>query len=120
MKTPKLLLASFMMLSGMLFFNSCEKDQVALPLVDSDCPDTISFSLQIKPMVDSHCISCHDTGNSTGYTLTDYSSISTNASVVLNSLRGEAGVQLMPTSGALPDSLIQQFSCWVSQGKLNN
>lgn len=120
MKTPKQILASLMVLSGMIFFISCEKDKVALPLVDSDCPDTISFSLQILPMVDTHCKSCHDTGNSTGYTLTNHGNISTNATMVLNSLRGEAGVQLMPTSGALPDSLIQQFSCWVSQGKLNN
>jgi hypothetical protein len=39
----------------------------------------------------------------------------------LNSLRGEGGKQLMPQGGpALQDSLIEQFSCWVNQGKLNN
>lgn len=120
MKIYQYIIASVAMLTSVLLLNSCNKDQVALPLVDPNCPDTISFSQQILPMTDSHCKSCHDTGNSTGYTISDYANISANASIILNSLRGEAGIQLMPPSGALPDSLIQQFSCWISQGKLNN
>ena len=96
---------------------SCKKDQV--PVV-SDCVDTVYFATQIAPMISSKCLSCHDVGNSTGYTLTNHTNISANASAVLNSLHG-ASVALMPKGGpALNDTLIQQFSCWINQGKLNN
>jgi hypothetical protein len=56
----------------------------------------------------------------TAPTLTGHANVSSNATLILNSLNG-AGVQLMPLGGpALNDSLINQFSCWISQGKSNN
>lgn len=98
---------------------SCTKDKVSASPFDPNCADTISFSSQILPMIQSNCISCHDTGNGTGYTLTNHTNISSNATAVLNSLNGVP--QLMPQGGpALHDTLIQQFTCWVNQGKLNN
>jgi len=100
--------------------SSCTKEKVP-SLITSDCPDTISFSLQIAPMIETNCVSCHGVGNSTGYTLTDYSNIAANADDILNALRAEGGSPLMPEGGpALNDSLIQQFACWKDQGKMNN
>lgn len=105
---------------AVFFFNSCEKDKTPVSVIDNNCTDTISFSNQILPMVQTYCISCHDYGNSTGYILTNHSNISANASVVYNSLLGTS-VQLMPKNGpALNDTLIKQFSCWINQGKKNN
>lgn len=105
---------------AVFFFTSCEKDKTPVSVIDNNCTDTISFSNQILPMVQSYCISCHDYGNSTGYILTNHSNISANASVVYNSLLGTS-VQLMPKNGpALNDTLIKQFSCWINQGKKNN
>lgn len=98
---------------------SCTKEKVPVPTIDPNCVDTISFSAQIAPMISTNCASCHDTGNSTGYTLTNHTNISSNASAILNSLKGNP--QLMPQGGpALNDSLIQQFTCWINQGTLNN
>jgi hypothetical protein len=94
---------------------SCKKDKIS-----TVCIDTVHYSTQIAPMIATNCLSCHDVGNGTGYTLTNHTNISANASAVLNSLHG-ASVSLMPQGGpALNDSLIQQFTCWISQGKLNN
>ncbi len=99
---------------------SCKKDKIPTGTVAPNCIDTVHYSAQIAPMIDSYCLSCHDVGNATGYTLTNHTNISANASAVLNSLHG-ASVSLMPQGGpALNDSLIQQFTCWISQGKLNN
>jgi hypothetical protein len=56
----------------------------------------------------------------TAPTLTGHENVASNANLILSSLKGE-GVQLMPAGGpALNDSLINQFSCWISQGKSNN
>lgn len=94
--------------------SSCKKDKT--PVIDENCTDTISFSQQIQPMMDNYCISCHQ---SQAPVFTDHTSISANASAILNSLRGTT--QLMPLGGpALDDSLINQFNCWLSQGRLNN
>lgn len=103
-----------------IILTACKKDKAPVTVVDSSCTQSISFANQILPMIQTYCISCHDYGNSTGYTLVDHSSVSTNASAVYNSLLG-ANVELMPQGGpALNDSLIKQFSCWINQGKQNN
>lgn len=102
---------------------SCKKDKVPVSIITADCPDTIYFSTQIKPMILMNCSTsgCHDvSSNSAGYSFTDHTDISSNASAILNAMKGN-GYLLMPLGGpALNDTLIQQFSCWLNQGKLNN
>jgi hypothetical protein len=68
-------------------------------------------------LVENNCTACHSAGEA-GYTLTDHSNISANADDMLSSMKGI--MKLMPQDGALPDSLIQQFECWMKQGKPNN
>lgn len=120
MKQP-LFIGAMLLIVPFFVFNSCTKKKVEEPFVDPNCSDTISFVTQIAPMIQANCVSCHGTGNSTGYTFTNHTNISSNATDMLNAMKGQGGFQLMPQGGpALNDSLIQQFSCWVSQGKLNN
>ncbi len=103
----------------MLLF-SCTKDKVAGTIVDSNCTDSVSFSTDVWPIIEQNCTSCHDVGNTTGYTLTNHTNISSNAAAIVGSMKG-SGFQLMPQGGdALPDSVIQKVQCWISQGKLNN
>lgn len=100
---------------------SCTKAKVSDFNTTPDCTDTVSFAATIQPLIDNNCGSCHFSGNSTGYTLTNHTNISSSAAAVLNSMRGEAGFQQMPDGlPPISDSLIQLFDCWVSQGKLNN
>lgn len=114
MKNLTLIFIAFVILTA------CKKDKAPVTVVDSTCTQTISFTDQILPMIQTYCICCHDYGNSTGYILTNHSNISANASLIHNSLLGTS-VQLMPQGGpALNDTLIKQFSCWINQGKQNN
>jgi hypothetical protein len=103
----------------MLLF-SCTKDKVGGTIVDPNCTDSLSFSTDVWPIIEQNCTSCHDVGNTTGYTLTNHTNISSNAAAIVGSMKG-SGFQLMPQGGdALPDSIIQKVQCWISQGKLNN
>jgi cytochrome c553 len=96
--------------------SSCKKDKTSTLCESSK---TVSFSNQIKPMITSYCISCHGSGG-TSPELTTHTSVSSNANQIFNSLKG-TGIKLMPLGGpALNDSLITQFSCWISQGKKDN
>nr|WP_294860172.1 cytochrome c [uncultured Fluviicola sp.] len=99
--------------------SACTKAKVPASFGDTSCPDTISFSQQIGPIIDANCVSCHGNGAGTAPTLSNHAEISANADAILNSLQGIP--QLMPQGGpALADSLIQQISCWIKQGKMNN
>ena len=101
------------------FLSSCVKEKVAYT-TPPNCPDTVSFVHQVLPIIQNNCTGCHDVGNGTPYTLTNYSNISASADAVLGSMRGN-GYQLMPQGGpVLPDSLVQKVECWIVQGKLNN
>jgi len=100
----------------LVLIGSCRKDKVDTACVSNT---TIHFATQIKPMLDNNCTSCHGAGG-TPPNLTSHANVAANAGVILNSLTG-TGVQLMPQGGpALNDTLINQFSCWISQGKQNN
>lgn len=100
---------------------SCTKEHVPSAQIDPNCLDTILFSTQIAPMISNNCASCHGLGNSTPYTFTNHTNISSNATAILNAISASGGMQMMPQGGpALNDSLIQQFSCWINKGKLNN
>lgn len=98
-------------------FSSCTKEKV--PTSNTViCTDTIYFSTQIEPLIQTNCIGCHNTGGSLPI-LTNYTEISANAAGILSTMNGSP--QLMPLNGpALNDTLIQQFSCWINQGKANN
>lgn len=99
---------------------SCTKDKVPLVTIDPNCTDTVSFASEIWPIIEQNCTGCHNVGNSTGYTLTNHTNISANASAIIGSMK-ESGFQLMPQGGpALEDSVIQRVQCWINQGKKNN
>lgn len=100
---------------------SCKKDKVG-DNVDPACVDTVSFAETILPMMETNCTGCHGSfSNTTGYTITNHTNISTHATAILNAMRGEAGFQQMPDGlPALPDTIIKKFECWIDQGKLNN
>lgn len=115
--------ASVLLLFGLYQFSSCTKDQVNVGNLPADCQDTVLFSEQIAPMIEVNCSTsgCHDASAAGGYIFLDYNDVSANATVILNVIKHESGYIPMP-SGApqLPDSIIQQFGCWVIQGKQNN
>ena len=71
-------------------------------------------------MIEQNCNGCHGSGAG-GYTFDEYDKIENNASVILDAMRANGGVQLMPIGGpVLDDSLINAFEVWICQGKMNN
>lgn len=121
-------------LIALLIF-SCRKEEnkITSPLVsntnkstDTSIVDTsnkildtlnISFALHIEPMFKKYCISCHNAKFSAGkIDLSTYSKIYQYADNSLKAIQNGS----MPPSGKLNDSVINQFSNWIIQGKNNN
>lgn len=98
-----------------LLLVSCEKHKI-VP-IDTNCPTVISYKSDIKPMMDTYCISCHSQGNQSP-DLTTYQSVSGASSNCLSRMNDKSNP--MPPDGNLQDSLIQKFACWISQGAKNN
>lgn len=103
--------------SALFIAVSCSKSKAPEPFLSEDCPDTVKFSTQILPMISDNCFSCHNNGQSPAFS--DYASIMSNADNMLKAMKGE-GIQMPQGADPLHDTLIQQFSCWISQGKQNN
>lgn len=112
----------FMILLVVTGTMSCSKDKVSV-IGPSDCIDTISYSLQVQPMLDINCSTsgCHASGsNAGGYSLTTYSEVSAASSAVYNAMNHSGGSPMPFGADKLPDSLIKQFECWIEQGTQNN
>ncbi|WP_105014948.1 c-type cytochrome [Polaribacter porphyrae] len=103
----------FFLLSIGILFASClsNVDEVE----ELDPCDAITFSVDVKPIIDSNCIQCHGTGGNFP-NLTTYTGVSTNATIV----KTEIVSKRMPQGGSLSDAEIQAISCWVDAGALNN
>lgn len=115
-------LVAFALLISSAFFLSCNKDQTqAVIPVDPNCIDTVSFAV-MEPIIIQTCATsgCHDANSAGGINLVGHSNIALNATDVLTALRHET-VTLMPIGGPqVHDSIIQDFSCWIGQGKMDN
>ncbi|MDX2359814.1 MAG: hypothetical protein QNK23_03335 [Crocinitomicaceae bacterium] len=114
----KLIIQSFM-IGSLIVMSSCKKDMAP----DPECVEEISYATHVKPMLDMNCTttSCHDAATAGGYNLVSHSSVSANAEVILSVISHESEFTAMPLGGAkFADSLIQNFNCWIKQGKLNN
>ena len=101
---------------------SCTKDVTAEPF-SGDCLDTISYSNFIQPLMNTNCNTsgCHDASSAGGLEFLNYNDISTNANVILSAINHDGIFTNMPLGETkLADSLIQQFQCWIAQGKLEN
>lgn len=106
------------------FVPSCSKDNVTDYIDVQNCQDTVFYSTQIEPMILNNCATsgCHDaTTAESGYNLTTHAAVSENSAIILSAIRHDAGTAAMPDGAdKLADSLIQQFSCWIYQGKKDN
>ena len=118
MKMIKFGVFALLISAGIVLF-SCKKDVAPAPA----CPTVISYANDLKPILDVNCSTsgCHDVSASGGYDLSAYSGVSANADVILHVINQEPGFNPMPQGlPKLADSTIQQFSCWIQQGKQDN
>ncbi len=82
---------------------------------ETDPCATITYAINVKPIIDNNCIQCHGTGGNFP-NLTTYNGTSANAS----SVKAEVVSRRMPQGSSLTTAEIEAISCWVDAGALNN
>jgi len=109
-------------IAGFVSLASCSKDVTPEP-IPVNCADTISYSLQVQPLLDINCSTsgCHDaTSGGGGYILTTHAEVSSASSAIYDAMNHSAGVPMPLGADKLADSLVKQFECWIEQGTQNN
>ena len=98
-----------------LLFTNCEKDSESD--LKNPVPEIVKYTINIKPIMEAKCNSCHNTGNSN---YSNYTLAKNNISIILNRIQRENGDnQLMPQGGPkLSQADINLFLKWNSDGLL--
>lgn len=84
---------------------------------------SVSFSKDIKPIMDANCINCHSGGS---IDLTNYNGVkakvtdSTLYKSISYSYSGANSSKNMPSAGKLDDCSIKKVKAWIDQGAINN
>jgi uncharacterized membrane protein len=101
-----------------VIFTSCLTNVDEEMVIDPKEPDpcvSITFSMNVKPIIDNNCVSCHSAGGNFP-NLNSFSGISANAANV----KFQVTNGLMPQGTPLSNEDIQAIVCWVDNGALNN
>lgn len=114
LKFTKLILS----LLVLIFFSACLTN-VETPIEEQeptiDPCATITFSQNVKPIIDNNCLQCHGSGGNFP-NLTTYNGVSANAAIV----KAETSSRRMPQGNSLTKDEISAISCWVDAGALSN
>ena len=90
-------------------FVSCKKSTTNTATYTPSCSGVKSFSVDVKPLFQSSCISCHSNYST-------YTQISTSASSIRNSIVNGS----MPKGSTFTDAQKNSVVCWIDAGMPNN
>ncbi|MBU3012111.1 cytochrome c [Polaribacter vadi] len=109
---------TFLLFSFSFFLASCltnVEETIIEDEPETDPCTTITYTINVKPIIDNNCIQCHGSGGNFP-NLTTYNGISANAT----SVKAEVVSRRMPQGGSLTTTEIEAITCWVDNGALNN
>jgi len=110
-----------------LLFTSCtyHNEQEYFASTNDTCKtENLSFQTDIQPILQSNCISCHNTGYASGgINLEGYENVKPYAQsgILSKVINHENGVTAMPMNAdKLSDCDINKIDAWIDQGLKNN
>ena len=96
-------------LATAFFLGSCKKKETTKIYSPSCDGSTKSFTNDVKPIMQSYCVSCHSSYSS-------YTSIKTSSSQIRNSIVSGS----MPKGSSLSNDQKNNIVCWIDAGMPNN
>ena len=111
-------------ISALFIACASENAEELFPKGPCEIEDVISYSLDVAPILETHCYRCHNQSNRTaGLALDQYEDVlpvSTNKAITL-SMQAIAPYSMMPTDGPAVDSCdIAKINRWIDAGSPNN
>ena len=98
-------------------FAACKKENTITPIGTVDC-NMVTYSQTIKPLFETHCVSCHATGSGDG-------ALSNHAEVKVYVDNGKLKDEVltsqgMPVGSSFTSEELGQIQCWIDAGGPNN
>ena len=116
-----------MMLAGILLLPACVWENLEDLNPDSpDCDTTsMSFSMDIKPILSNNCFSCHSNVNAPsfggGLSLEDHADVAQHSDRIIGAINHNEGFVAMPRGGdKLDPCTILKFEAWADAGAPDN
>ena len=84
--------------------------------------ETVTYTKDVKPIIDANCISCHSPGGSASFQpWTSYNQVKNNITNIIDRIgRPNGDPQKMPQGGSLSPSQINIITKWKADGLLEN
>jgi hypothetical protein len=120
----KIIIATLVIINGTLFV-SCESNSTQDV---SGIVENPTYNTNIKRVIDAKCVSCHSVGGSTNQepyfdtydevkaTCLNSATGNGQAGTVLCKIDPNCTQSIMPTSGAMPQPIIDMVKRWAAQG----
>ena len=81
--------------------------------------DNMSYTEDIKPILESNCVSCHNLRLASGNVrLDNYQVVASEAETIVLAVKQEGGAVSMPPTGKLPACDILKIEAWFNQGAI--
>lgn len=108
--------------SVIFLLTACESRTYEEISAEPPIAETITYTQDVKPIVDANCIVCHSAGGAASFQpWTNYTQVKNNIDNILNRIQRPAGdPQKMPQGGSLSPSQIEVFIQWKNNGLLEN
>jgi len=113
-------------LAFLVIFSSCfyDNEEELYPHLSICNTDSMSYSTDIVPILNDHCLGCHSaSANQGGVTMEGYDAVIpyVTDNRFLKSIKHENGVSQMPkNTNKLDSCTIAKVAAWIDQGALNN
>lgn len=115
----KLFILTSILLIAAVLVNSCSKGSATN--TPATCTLSVSFSTNIKKILDVNCNSCHAPGSGNTLALARWTYDGTYSNVLSNrdNINAQISAGLMPQSAPLPQLVRDSVGCWVIKGSPN-
>jgi len=98
---------------------SCTYEKAEVPQKEDTCDSIISYTQDIRPILDNSCIGCHSGGFSPG-DYSDYAGIKSKVDNGTLKLHIVTLRDMPPPPETITDAERKIIKCWVEQGGPNN
>lgn len=127
-KSKQIAIGCLAVISAVLvsFLNGCYYDNAQLLYPEGfDClPAEVSFSEQVVPILEGHCVGCHNTSSSSGSVVLDnYNDIvgvAENGELLCSIEHGTTCSPMPKNAAKLDNCSIATIATWIDEGLLQN
>lgn len=116
----KIIIASTFIVAVLAGCKTKKEVAATAPAAPLDCSNkTLSYSADIKPIMEANCTRCHNTNEKAGFNFFKIESVKKAAlnGELLGTIKHQKGFPKMPAfSAKLDQTAIDKIECWINNG----